>query len=150
MMDRVNEFELTAMLPEKDFTEYDLHEWSNTSDPDYVAGIIRRAPLDLTQVPSNGQAQRLAKIYMAKRNPQWSGQVRTNFRALNALGEAAVTLNFDELDTDGATSGYFNGPFWLNGPVAFLPDRTGLTFSVASADAASYTWNAATEEQPVP
>jgi hypothetical protein len=67
---------------------------------DFTAEIIRRAPLDLTQVPSNTQAQRLAKIYMAKRNPQWSGQVRTNFRALNALGEAAVTLNCDELDEE--------------------------------------------------
>ena len=47
-----------------------LQEWSNTSDPDFAAEIIRRAPLDLTQVPSNAQAQRLAKIYMAKRNPR--------------------------------------------------------------------------------
>src|SRR5678815_199119 len=57
MMDRINEFELTALLPEKDYVEYDLKEWSATSDPDFAAGIIRRAPLDLTQVPSNAQAQ---------------------------------------------------------------------------------------------
>lgn len=142
MMDRINEFQLTAMLPERDYAEFELEPWQATSDPDFVAGIVRRAPLELTQVPSNAQAQRLAKIYMAKQNPAWTGSVRTGFAGLDAVGEAAVNLSFDELAIDG--------PYWINGKVAFLPDRTGVTFPVASADPASYSWNAATEEKPTP
>ena len=60
--------------------------------------------LELNQVPSNSQAQRLAKIYMSKRNPKWSGQVRTNFAGLNAIGQSAVNLSFDELDQPAGTS----------------------------------------------
>jgi hypothetical protein len=145
-MDRINEFQLTAMLPEKDYTEYDLEPWSATADPEFVAGIIRRAPLDLSQVPSNGQAQRLAKIYMSKKNPAWNGQVRTSFAGLDALGQSAVNLTFDELDQPAGT---FNGPFWVNGKISFLPDRTGVTFPVASADPTAYNWTTA-EEKPVP
>ena len=34
--------------------------------------------------------------------------------------------------------------------MSFLPERTGLTFPVASADATAYDWDTATEEQYVP
>jgi hypothetical protein len=123
-----------------------LEPWRNNSDPDHAAGIIRRAPLDLNQVPSQSQAQRLAKIYMSKRNPAWNGQVRTSFAGLDAIGQSTVSLTFDELHTDEDP---FNGPFYVNGLVSFLPDRTGLTFPVASADPAAYDWTAA-EEQYLP
>ena len=146
-MERVNEYELTCMLPERDYAEVELAPWTNKTDTDYKAGIVRRQRLDLNQVPSNSQAQRLAKIYMSKRNPKWTGQVRTNFGGLNALGEATVSLVFAELDVPAGT---FNGPFWIDGQISFLPDRTGVTFPVASADPTAYDWNAATEEQPLP
>ena len=146
-MERVNEFQLSCMLPQRDYVEFELADWVNAADPEHAAGIIRRAPLELTQVPSNGQAQRLAKIYMSKRNPAWNGQVRTSFAGLNAIGEAAVNLSFDELDQPPGT---FNGPFWVNGKIAFLPDKTGVTFPVASADPAAYDWDEETEEQDIP
>lgn len=148
MMDRTNEFQLSAMLPSHEYTEIDLEPWVNASDPEHIAGIIRRAPLQLTQVPSNGQAQRLAKIYMAKANPLWGGQVRTNFEGLNAVGESAINLSFDELDVSSGDT--FNGPFFINGKIAFLPDKTGVTFQVASADPSAYEWDAETEEQDAP
>lgn len=147
MMDRVNEFQLSAMLPDHDFSEIDLEPWINAADPEHIAGIIRRQPLDLTQVPSNGQAQRLAKILMAKANPRWGGQVRTNFAGLNALGEAAINLSFGELDVP---SDNFNGAFSINGKISFLPDKTGVTFPVSAADPASYDWDPDTEEQDAP
>ena len=141
MMERINEFQLTAMLPERNYTEFELEPFVLAGDAEHAAGIIRRVPLELTQVPSNSQAQRLAKIYMSKRNPKWSGQVRTTFAGLDALGEDKVSLSFAELDIDG--------PFWVNGKISFLPNKTGLTFPVASADPASYTW-ATSEEKPAP
>ena len=147
MMEKINEFQLTCMLPQRDYSEFELEPWINAADPEHSAGIIRRVPLELNQVPSNAQAQRLAKIYMSKRNPKWTGQVRSNFAGLDALGEAAINLSFAELHT---TADPFDGPFWVNGKISFLPDKTGVTFPVASADAASYTWNAATEEQDLP
>jgi len=101
----------------------------------------------LQQVPSNSQAQRLAKIRMAKANPQWAGSIRTNFAGLDAIGEAAINLSFDELDVP---AGSFNGPFLVNGKIGFLPDKTGMTVSVSSIDPDCYTWNAATEEQDAP
>jgi hypothetical protein len=147
MMERVNEFQLTCMLPERDYSEFELEPWGNKTDPEYIAGIRRRVPLDLNMVPSQTQAQRLAKIYMAKRNPRWSGTVRTNFAGLDALGEDKISLQFAELHT---TADPFDGPFWINGQIAFLPDRTGVTFPVASADPDSYTWVPSTDEQDLP
>lgn len=147
MMERCNEFELTCMLPERDYGEFELEPWVNAADPEHIAGIIRRQPLDLSMVPSNGQARRLAKIYMSKRNPAWSGQVRTSFRGLDVLGEDKVSLAFSELDQPAGT---FNGPFWINGQIAFLPDKTGLTMAVSAADPTAYDWNPATEELEPP
>lgn len=147
MMDRVNQFQLSAMLPSHDYQEVDLQEWSNTDDPDYTAGIIRRQTLNLTQVPSNGQAQRLAKIAMAKANPKWSGSIRTNFSGLDAIGEAAINLSFDELDQPDGT---FDGPFFINGKIGFSADRTGVTMQVSSFDPTAYDWDGATEEQDEP
>lgn len=147
MMDRVNEFSLSAMLPSHDFGEVDLEPWANATDPEHIAGFVRRQPLELTQVPSNGQAQRLAKIYMAKHNPRWTGQVRTDFAGLDAIGASVVDLSFSELDQPADS---FNGPFWINGKIAFLADKTGVTFPVAAADPDSYEWDAETEEQDPP
>jgi hypothetical protein len=147
MMDRVNEFQLSATLPSHDYSEVELKEWSNTADPEFIAGILRRQPLELLQVPSNGQAQRLAKIRMAKSNPRWSGSIRTNFAGLDALNQAVINLSFDELDQP---DGSFDGPFLINGKIGFLADRTGMTVSVSSIDPACYDWDAATEEQDAP
>jgi hypothetical protein len=146
MIDRVNEFTLTAMLPTHEYNEIELKPWANKTDPEYIAGIVRNQPLDLSQVPSNAQAQRLAKIRMAKINPRWSGSIRTDFAGLNALGEAAVHLSFDELNAGGG----FNGNFLVNGKIGFSPDKTGVTLSVSAIDPACYNWNAATEEQDAP
>jgi hypothetical protein len=146
-MDRVNEYELRCMLPSHDYVEVELKPWANASDPDHADGIIRRQPLELTQVPSNSQAQRLAKIYMSKSNPKWSGQVRTDFRGLDAIGANVVGLQFAELDVPADS---FNGPYFINGAISFLPDRTGVTFPVSMADPTAYNWNAATEEQDAP
>lgn len=147
MMDRVNEFQLSAMLPTHDYSEVDLKPWINAADPEHIAGLVRRQPLDLTQVPSNAQAQRLAKIYMAKANPRWSGQVRTRFDGLGAWGQSVIALSNSELDvpTDN-----FNGPFFINGKIAFLPDKTGVTFPVSAADPTGYDWDPDTEEQDAP
>lgn len=147
MMDRVNEFSLSAMLPSHDFGEVDLEPWANATDPEHIAGVVRRQPLELTQVPSNSQAQRLAKIYMAKANPRWLGQVRTDFAGLDAIGASVVDLSFAELDQPADS---FNGPFFINGKIAFLADKTGVTFPVAAADPDSYDWDAETEEQDPP
>ena len=147
MMERINEFELTCMLPERDYSEFELEPWANQADPEHIAGIIRRMPLDLSMVPSQTQAQRLAKIYMAKRNPKWSGTVRSNFAGLDAIGEDKINLQFAELHT---TADPFNGPYWINGQISFLPDRTGVTFPVSSADPDSYAWVPSIDEQDLP
>lgn len=146
-MDRVNEFQLSAMLPGHGYGEVELEPWEFTAHPEHAAGIIRRVPLELTQVPSNGQAQRLAKIAMAKRNPRWSGQVRTSFAGLDAIGESVVDLTFDELDQPPNS---FDGPFFINGKIAILPDKTGVTFPVSAIDPAAYDWDETTEEHDEP
>lgn len=146
MMDRINEFQLSCMLPEREYAEFDLEPWINAADPEHIAGIIRRVPLELTQVPSNSQAQRLAKIYMMKRNPRWAGQVRTSFAGLDAIWESVVDLSFEELDQPADN---FDGPFFVNGKIALLSDKTGITFPVSSADETAYQWDAS-EEQDIP
>lgn len=143
LIDRRNEFALSCMLPSHGFVEVDLEPYVLTDDPAYLAGIIRKGELALTQVPSHAQAQRLAKIYASKANAPWIGQVRTDFSGLHALNQSVVALSIEKL-------GFEEMPFFIDGKVALLADRTGITFGARAADPTAYDWDEDTEETDPP
>lgn len=144
VMQRVNQFELKCMLPEFKYGEAEIDDWNDVNDSEYLAGNILREQITLTQVPSASQARRLAKQQIARRNPKWIGELRTNLKGLNALGEDLITLTNAELDgADG-----FSGPFWINGPI--MVDPTGCRIPVMAAKEDAYDWDPETEEGDTP
>ena len=143
-LSRYNEIALQFTSPDHDYTEVEAEPWQDAAAI-AETGIIETRPLDLLQVPSHGQARRLAKIRMKRDNPVWMGEVRTNFVGLDCIGERVVTIKWPELQIDG--------PFYIESDIEFLEDGTGMRFSVRSADSTAYDWDPATEEgdpPPVP
>lgn len=142
-LERYNELAIQFMSPAHGYSEIEGDPWQNAADI-LATGIIETRPFDVLQVPSHGQARRLAKIRMARDNPEWRGEIRTNFYGLDAIGERVVTIKFPELGIDG--------PFYIEA-ATLLGDGTGMGLQIRSADPDAYDWNAAAEEgtePPVP
>lgn len=106
-----------------------------------IYGEYRTNDLRLHMVPSPSQARRLAKIAVAKGNPQWSGTVVTPLSGLGVFGEASITLKLAELDIDQTfkISGFRIGA-----------DLTTCEIDVLSLSSAAYDWDPATEEGTAP
>jgi hypothetical protein len=141
---RYNELAIRYLSPDHNYAEAECDPWQDTADPEFVAGKVITASLDLLQVPSFSQARRLAKLIIAYENPDWLASIRTNFYGLNAIGERNVTFNWSEPGED------FNGAFWLDPQMTILESGTGTEMSLRSADATAYDWDETTEEGAKP
>lgn len=131
--EKYNELKIQFLDTENSFTENECDPWQDI--PTGEETVSR--PYDLTQVPSFTQARRLAKIKMAKDNPQWLIELQTNFYGLNSIGEEVVRVIFPELLIDA--------PFWVDGGPTLTPDFTGVTLRLRSASSAAYDWTLAEE-----
>lgn len=139
-LSRYNEIALRFLSPNNNYTENECDSWLNTSDPEYIAGKRKTKDVDLLQVPSHGQARRLAKIMTAFDNPKWLGSAITNFYGLNVIGEPNCTLNWSE---PGESN---DGPFWLTPGVTMLDNFTGVRADLRACDPLAYVWYPMTEE----
>lgn len=142
-MERYNELAIQYLSPDHDYVEVEGDPWQNTADITDT-GVIETRPFDVMQVPRHGQARRLAKIRMARDNPLWVGSISTNYYGLDANGERCIRVKWAELGIDL--------PFWIES-FEQKGDGTGANIRIRSADAASYNWDAVTEEgtpPPVP
>jgi hypothetical protein len=128
---RFNELVLKFLSPELGYVESEGEAWQDSALITAEGGTIISREADFTQVPSFSQARRLAKIAMAKGNPKWRGAARTNLAGITAIGESAITLEWDELD---AGSGDFNGVFWCEPGMALAEEGTGVSIPLSSAD----------------
>lgn len=146
-LSRYNELKVSCLIPtsEYGYGEIEIAPWRNESD--IAANGLTSKDLDLSQVPSLGQASRLAKVRMAQDNPTWTGSLTTDLSGLDAIGEAAVTLNWSELDGGDPP---FNGPFWIDDAELQLSANGTVTLAAKRADPDAYSWNAATEEPDPP
>lgn len=122
------------MSPAHGYTELEGDPWPNGS-------VLDTQPVDLSQVPSHGQARRLCKIKLARDNAGQLGRVVTNHYGLDAIGERCIHLVKPELDIDA--------DFWVDS-CALKEDRTGVVLAVRKADSTAYDWTAATEEGTAP
>jgi hypothetical protein len=98
--------------------------------------------LHLPYVQSNSQARRLAKISMAKGNPQWHyNSLVCTFAAINALGEefVHVTHALPGIDDDFIVLGF-----------KIMLENMTVELQLASIDASAYEWDAATEDVEPP
>ncbi|MGO4724631.1 MULTISPECIES: phage tail protein [unclassified Inquilinus] len=99
--------------------------------------------IKLRFVPTDGQAQRVARYTLKHGNPEWAGKVRGTLALLDAWGERWIRLQISELEIDQV--------FEITG---MRIDRTTMTVEM---DVTSYDgwwdWTAATDERdsaPVP
>ncbi len=134
-----NELKILYTSATHDYQTMEASAWSNLDDQE-ERGVLS-ASLSLDMVPSAQQARRLAKIHIAKANPEWKGTVVANLSALNALGERTVRLVLPELGIDDA--------FFVAG-FSIRPDLTGVELSIMSINEASYTWTIEEEGQAAP
>ncbi len=138
-MARYNSIPFQYLSSGHGYTEVDGDPWVDAADI-ATTGIEVSRPFDLTQVPSHTQARRLQKIRMARDNPAWVGEIKTNFYGLDAIGERVITFKWLELEIDG--------PFWVE-EISLLEDGTGVSMKLRSADSDSYLWSV-TEEGSLP
>lgn len=134
-----NELKIIYTSPEHDYQAMEATPWENLADQ-AERGVLSSS-LTLDMVPSPTQARRLAKIHIAKANPEWKGTIVANLTALDALGERTVRLVLPELNIDDA--------FFVAG-YSIRPDLTAVELSVLSISEASYTWTIAEEGQSPP
>jgi hypothetical protein len=124
-----------------DFQEAAADPWDDTVALD-LAGRAEVRDLPLQWVPAHPQARRLMKLAMHRLNPQWSGRVICNLDGLRAWGERYITLQIAELGIDST--------FELTAPPEFIPASMQVVLTVASLDAAAFSWDALTEEGTAP
>lgn len=136
-----NELKIIYTSPLHDYQSTEATAWENLADQ-AERGVLSSS-LSLDMVPSPSQARRLAKIHIAKSNPEWKGTIAANLSALDALGERTVRLVLPELGIDDA--------FFVAG-FSIRPDLTGIELSVMSISEASYSWTTAEEgvSPPIP
>lgn len=136
-----NELKIIYTSPDHDYQSMEATPWENLADQ-ADRGVLSSS-LTLDMVPSPSQARRLAKIHIAKANPEWKGTVAANLSALDALGERTVRGVLPELAIDDA--------FFVAG-FSIRPDLTGVELGVMSISEAAYTWTAAEEgtSPPIP
>lgn len=132
-----NELKIIYTSPDHDYQAMESAPWEDVEDQ-AERGVLSSS-LTLDMVPSPTQARRLAKIHIAKANPEWKGTIVANLSALDALGERTVRLVLPELGIDDA--------FFVAG-FSIRPDLTGVELSVMSISEAAYSWTIAEEGQP--
>jgi hypothetical protein len=131
---RYNELTIRFLSPDHHYVETDAWPYLQEDDVEYLDGVVKTKSLSMSQVPSQGQAHRLAKIFTAYDNPDWIGSVRTNYFGLHLIGSRTVTLNWSE---PGET---LNDTFWLESDMVMLENGTGMRIRVRSAKKESYWW----------
>lgn len=126
--------------PDHDYQETDAQPWIDTAD--VAERGEHRIDLKLYPVPSHAQARRLMKLAAYRANPNWTGTLTCNLRALPVMGERFITVRIAELGIDET--------FEIQGaPRLMIEDGTilaGIQIDVQSLPAAAYDWDAATEE----
>jgi hypothetical protein len=112
------------------------HPWDDTASID-DSGVLAE-DLTLEYVHSYSQARRLAKIAMAKGNPEWVySRMLCTFAAANVLGEEFVHVTH--------TLPGIDQPFLVHS-VKLMPEQGLVELSLSSIDPACYDWNPSTDD----
>lgn len=137
-IERINEVRATYISQLQDWAEVEAGIQLDQASIDRNG--IESSAIKLRFVPSESQAQRVAKSVLRRGNPEWSGKLRGTLALLDAWGERWVRLRLGELDIDTL--------FEITG---MRLDRAGMTVEI---DVVSYDgwweWDAAIDEQDPP
>jgi hypothetical protein len=127
-----------------DYKETDADPW--VDDDDVLARGEIAQSVELYAVPSHSQARRLMKVLANRLNPEWTGTLVTNLRALPALGHRFVNVEIEEYGIDQAFE-ILGVEFVIGEDGSTL---TGLQFQIATLPESAYAWDAASEEGTAP
>lgn len=133
----VNEIACGYISAAHDYNAVDCDAWRDDDDISR-RGKVLSAPLDV-QIPSNGQARRLAKRRMARANARNRGTVTTNIAGRKVRGKRYIPLHLEEAGTV-----FYSGPVEITALTRNM--RGGVTFTWVAADPNVDLWNPATEE----
>jgi hypothetical protein len=126
------QFRVRYTEPDKD---YQLIEtpvpWDDVLAQARAGGQVIEQALDLPMAPDPEQALRLAKIYMAKANPEWRITIQTSISGIAAFGQRIITLWIPELN--------LNRTFEVQSFEFNVEDST-FSIGLASLDAEAYNW----------
>jgi len=142
-MDVVTTLVPKYVAPETDYQETTADPWD---DPLALARYGETIPkeMDLPVVQHHGQARRLAKIMLAKRNPRWRFTLKLRFWGLLLLEEEAVRVNLPRI-------GIVDQPFWIARYGLDMDGGEGVvTVSLIHARPESFDWDPMTEEGEPP
>jgi hypothetical protein len=135
------------MSPVHDYQSTEAQEWRDEDDISARGELVR--DLDFKPVPNHSQMRRLMKLASYRANPDWTGSVTCNMRAMGVIGSRFVRMVDEENGIDEAVEVLGDPEFVIDQNSVLL----GVKFSWASMSANAYAWNAATEEgqaAPVP
>lgn len=136
----VNEYLVSFTDPDAAFQQGDAGSWRDEADI-AARGIARSQPLDLTWVPSAGQARRLAKRAMLRSTAELSGTITTSLGGMDALGERFLRLQVSE------NAAIADIVVEVTGKVSIDLSSMTLTFPFVLADPLVDEWSTA-EETP--
>lgn len=127
--------------PPHDYQTQDMDPLFDDANVD-LRGEDLAIDLDFAWVPSHNQSRRLAKIQMAKRNPEWMGTIVTGPRGLLAYNQRIVLITISELLI-------FNQPFFIT---KWMPSPTleKVEIGVSSLNSSAYDFDADLEEGTPP
>lgn len=134
-----NTIRATYLEPSEDFQTVDAEPWVMAADVADRGEIV--SDFSFIMAPHHSQARRLMKLAAYRANPQWAGEFECSLKALQAIDQRFVRIQFS--------------PFGIDEVFEVVSARINLgesgimrsvTLSVHSMPQAAYQWNAATEE----
>lgn len=138
----VNDIAVTFVSSDHDFSTVDADNW--TDEADIIQRQAIRSDSLQNDVPSAGQARRLAKRKMIQAMAPFRGTITTNREGRDARGERFINLRIEE----GGLI-FYEGPAEITGLTRSLMTG-GVTFSWIAMTPAIDDWNAALEEGNAP
>jgi hypothetical protein len=138
--EKFNQLKISLTATNLDYQLVEGTPWDNTDDQD-ENGVLSEE-LNLPFVQSYSQARRLAKIVMAKGNPQWRyNSLVCRFEVINALGEEFVHVTHSTMGIDE--------DFIVTGFRVRLENKT-VELQLSSISSDDYSWDATLEDDVPP
>jgi len=139
----VNELVISYTSAAYDYTEVEALPWRDETDIADRNGSVRSQRMSLPWVSSNSQARRLAKIAMARATSPIRGTITTDLYGLKAMGKRRIRI---QAPADSAVM----SDIVVDVVNVTLNSDFTLTIPFVASSAASYEWDAATEENSQP
>lgn len=139
-LDAIEAVIASYLSPDHGYKEQQAESWPTAA----VAAALtedRTLAIDLSAVPSHGQARRLMKRAYTVARPDWHGQITTNLAGLRAIDERYIRVRLDALEIDTT--------FEVRS-FEFDPAAMQVTMEISQVESAIDDWDETTEEGTAP